>query len=288
MDGFLIINKDKDMTSHDVCSKIKRIFKTAKVGHTGTLDPNTTGVLVVAINRATKLMPLLLEHTKEYETTVLFGKSSDTYDITGKITNEQVVNNITNEMIDLELEKIKNLDTQIPPIYSSIKVNGKKLYEYARKNQEVKIEPRKVTIYELKRTSDVYLVDGYLCVDLYMKTSKGFYVRSLCKDLGDMLNVPSLMLELNRISSGDFHINDSVKLSDEDIFDHVISIEEVFSNNEKLIVNDYIGKLVLNGVVLDERQIKTDKYISVYLNDTLIAIYEPYEVYKYKPVVIFK
>ncbi len=288
MDGFLIINKDKNMTSHDVCSKVKRIFGTSKVGHTGTLDPNTTGVLVVAINRATKLMPLLLEHTKEYETTVLLGKSSDTYDITGKILLDEKRPNITNEMIDISLEKLKIQDKQIPPIYSSIKVNGKKLYEYARKNQEVKIEARDIKIYELKRTSDVYYIDGYAYVDLYMMTSKGFYVRSLCKDLGDMLNVPSLMYELNRISSGQFHLNNSVKLNDESILNKVISIEEVFSEAEKIYVNEYMKKLIMNGVVLDERQVKTDKNILVYSNNELIAVYEPVGENEYKPVVIFK
>ncbi|MGM9971995.1 MAG: tRNA pseudouridine(55) synthase TruB [Anaeroplasmataceae bacterium] len=287
MDGFIVINKEKGMTSHDVCNKIKKIFSTKHVGHTGTLDPNTTGVLVVAINKACKLMPLLLEHEKEYNTTVLFGKKSDTLDITGNIL-EDIKCEVITEAIDKAIEELKEAKTQIPPIYSSIKVNGKKLYEYARSNKEVKILPREINIYELKRTSDVYSKDGYNCVDLYMKVSKGFYVRSLCRDLGEKLNVPSLMLELDRASSGTFNKDISVKLDDPLITNKVLSIEDVFCNLESIKVNDYMAKLIYNGVVLDERQIKTDKPFKVYNNNKLIAIYEVYKTNCYKPVVIFK
>ncbi len=287
MDAFVVINKEKGLTSHDVCNRIKKIFNTSHVGHTGTLDPNTTGVLVVAINKACKLMPLLVEHVKEYKTTVLFGMSSDTLDITGNILEKKKCD-ISLELLDKALSELKETKTQIPPMYSSIKVNGKKLYEYARKNQEVKLEPRNIEIYDLKRESDIYEIDGFKCVDIYMKVSKGFYVRSFARDLGEKLNVLSLMYELDRISSGSFTKEMAVSLDDEFIKDKIISIEDVFFNLESIEVSDYMKKMIYNGMVLDERQIKTDKPFKVYHNHKLIAIYEVFKEYTYKPIVVFK
>lgn len=287
MDSFIVINKPKGLTSHDVCNRLKRIFNTSHIGHTGTLDPNTTGVLVVAINKACKLMPLLIEHDKEYNTTVLFGKSSDTLDITGNILEDKKCD-IDLNSLDKAILELSEQKYQLPPKYSSIKVNGKKLYEYARAGKEVEIAKRAVTIYDLRRTSNIYEIDGYKCVNLYMKVSKGFYVRSLCRDLGQLLDVPSLMLDLDRESSGAFIKDMAVSIDDPDILNKTISIEEVFSDLESLTVNDYMKKLILNGVVLDERQIKTDKPFKVYNNDKLIAIYDIYKEYKYKPVVLFK
>lgn len=288
MDGFLVINKEKGLTSFDVCAKIRKIFNTKSVGHTGTLDPNTTGVLVIAIGSATKLLKLLIEHTKEYNTTVLFGISTDTLDITGNVIEENNNINLTKDLIINKLDELKKETKQIPPMYSAIKVNGKKLYEYARKNIELELEARDITIYDLKSTSDLYKIDGRYAIDLYMKVSKGFYVRSLIRDLGIKLNVPATMYELDRISSGIFNKDMAVSLNNPDILDKVISIDEVFSDLEILHVNDYIKKLVYNGVVLDERQIKTNKPFRVYSNNKLIAIYEPFLEYKYKVVAMFK
>ncbi|MGL4949788.1 MAG: tRNA pseudouridine(55) synthase TruB [Anaeroplasmataceae bacterium] len=284
MDGFVIVNKEKGLTSHDVCFKLRKIFNTKKIGHTGTLDPNTTGVLVVAINKATKLIPILEEKTKEYDAVVLLGKTTDTLDITGKITSEnKTIVDVSS--IDLKLEMLKTIKKQVPPIYSAIKVDGKKLYEYARENKEVEIKERDVEIYELNRTSDIYDIDGYQAFNIYMKTSKGFYVRSLIRDLGILLDNDALMCDLNRISSGGFHISKSFKI-DQLNNDSIISILDIFSESPTLTVNDYLKKLVLNGVVLDERQIMTHKPFKVIHNDELIAIYAPYERYKYKPVLI--
>lgn len=288
MDGFLVINKDKGLTSFDVCAKIRRIFNTKHVGHTGTLDPNTTGVLVVALGNATKLLKLLSEHKKEYFTTVLFGKSSDTLDICGKILEDKKDFNLVKSKIEKAIDDLKLRTKQTPPMYSAIKINGKKLYEYARKNESVDVKERDITIYKLDLKSDLYDIDGYKAIDLYMEVSKGFYVRSLIRDLGEYLGVPSLMFDLDRLSSGDFNKDMAVSLSDPNIFNNVISVDDVFCNLEKLYVNDYIKKLVLNGVVLDERQIKTTKPFKVYHNDKLIAIYEPFDEYKYKVVSLFK
>lgn len=285
MDGFLIINKDKGITSFGVCNKIKKITNTKHVGHTGTLDPNTTGVLVVTLGKACKTLPLLLEHKKEYKTTILFGKSSDSLDITGNILEDRRVD-INKEELLKTISEISKRKTQVPPMFSAIKVDGKKMYDLARKGESVDLLPRDVYINSYKVLSDLYLIDGYYAIDIYLNTSKGFYVRSFARDLGLELKVPSLMYSLDRLSSGDFRIEDSVKLDDLDILNHIISIEDVFKDLEKLEVNDYFAHLAFNGVVLDSRQIKTDKPFLVYNKGKLIAIYAPVDVYKYKPVII--
>jgi len=286
MDGFIIINKDKGLTSYDICHKLKRILGTKHVGHTGTLDPDATGVLVVAFNKATKLMKLLEEHSKEYTTTVLFGKSSDTLDITGKILEDVVCDINYNELI-IAIDKIKSYTEQVPPMYSAIKVNGQKMYDLARQNKTVDLPPRPITINKIDILSDLYDINGYKAIDLHIDVSKGFYVRSFCRDLGMLLGVPSLMYSLQRDRSGVFDIKDSCKL-DDDVVNHILGIEDVFKDLEILNVNDFEAKLCLNGVVFDERQIKTDKPFRIYHNDKLIAIYEPVDTYKYKPVVLFK
>ena len=285
MDGFLIINKDKGITSFGVCNKIKRITNTKHVGHTGTLDPNTTGVLVVTLGKACKTLSLLLEHKKEYKTTILFGKSSDSLDITGNILEDRRVD-INKEELLKAISLISKRKTQVPPMFSAIKVDGKKMYDLARKGESIDLLPRDVYINSYKVLSDLYLIDGYYAIDIYLNTSKGFYVRSFARDLGLELKVPSLMYSLDRLSSGDFRIEDSVKLDDLDILNHIISIEDVFKDLEKLEVNDYFAHLASNGVVLDSRQIKTDKPFLVYNKGKLIAIYAPVDVYRYKPVII--
>ncbi len=286
MDGFIIINKGKGLTSYDVCHKLKRILETKHVGHTGTLDPDATGVLVVAFNRATKLMKLLEEHSKEYTTTVLFGKSSDTLDITGSIIDD-IKCDINKSDLLKAIDIIKDYKDQVPPMYSAIKVNGQKMYDLARQNKTINLPPRPIEINRIDILSDIYDIDGYKAIDLHIDVSKGFYVRSFCRDLGAILGVPSLMYSLQRDRSGIFDIKDSCTL-DDNVLEHILTIEDVFSNLEILRVNDFEAKLCMNGVVFDERQIKTDKPFRIYHNDKLIAIYEPVDTYKYKPVVLFK
>lgn len=276
------------MTSFDVCHRVQKILKADKVGHTGTLDPNTTGVLVLGVNQATKLMPLLVEHDKEYQTTILFGILTDTLDITGRVLEEQEVS-ITNEMVDQGLAFMSTQTMQVPPMYSSIKINGKKLYEYARKKETIEVPAREVKLYECYRTSDVYLQNGKYACDVYLKTSKGFYVRSLIRDLAEHLGTVATMLELNRISSGDFHLKQSYTLDDlrNNEF-QLLSIENVFSHLPKINVSPYLAKLVQNGVVLDERQISIDSPFLVYHDTELLAVYAPYQPLKYKAILILR
>lgn len=283
MNGFLLINKEKGITSFGVCNKIKHIFNEPHVGHTGTLDPDTTGVLVIALGKACKLMPLLNEHDKSYKTTILFGKSTNTLDISGEVLKD-IKCDISKEALNKALEELKNRTKQKPPMFSAIKKNGIKMYDLARKGIEVELEARDIKIYDYK-ASDIYDIDGYKAVDILLDVSKGFYVRSYARDLGEILGVPSLMYSLCRTSAGDFKIEKCVNLCDA-TDNSVLSIDDVFNDLEVLNVNDYIAHLAKNGVTLDERQIKTNKPFKVKHDNKLVAIYSPVSEYKYKPIVI--
>ena len=160
MNKILVVNKPIGFTSHDVVNKLRKIFKTKRVGHTGTLDPDATGVLVVCLNDATKLVQFLEADSKEYIAEVLIGKSTDTYDLSGNIIDEKNVDSLSNKEIDKVLNTFIGQIKQQPPIYSAIKINGKKLYEYARNNEYIDIPTRIVNVFSLERIRDVSLVDG--------------------------------------------------------------------------------------------------------------------------------
>lgn len=278
MDGFIVINKPKGISSHDVCLKLRKELKINKIGHTGTLDPLATGVLVIAVGKATKLIQYLEDQKKTYVADVLFGIDTDTYDILGKVVNENLSFDLSNELIDQELLKLKEERFQYPPIYSAIKVNGKKLYDYALQNKEVKIEPRPIKIELLER------IDNYhdKKVKIRLCANKGFYVRSLIHDLGVNLKTYATMTDLCRIKAGGFTIDMANNLGD---MYKLHSVEEVYANLDRIDVTDYMAKLVKNGVVLDERQYDKNEMFKVYNNNKLIAIYEPFAPNQYKLVV---
>lgn len=282
MDGFIIVNKPKDMTSHAVCNKIRSIMHTKKVGHSGTLDPLATGVLVVAVGKATKLINYLENQDKTYVAEALFGIQTDSYDILGNVLNKDDLSNPTDSEIDAQLEVLKGSETQIPPIYSAIKINGKKLYDYAKNGEMVEILPRKIKIHSLKRVSNI--IDKKVSIEV--SANKGFYVRSLINDLGISLNTYAVMSNLIRTKAGKYDITISQTL--EEIKENgpiIYSIEDTFSHLKRIDVNDYMAKLVLNGVILDERQFSLNEMFKIYHNDKLIAIYEPFDDKKYKLVI---
>ena len=282
MDGFIIVNKPKDMTSHAVCNKIRSIMHTKKVGHSGTLDPLATGVLVVAVGKATKLINYLENQDKTYVAEALFGIQTDSYDILGNVLNKDDLSNPTENEIDTQLEILKQSESQIPPIYSAIKVNGKKLYDYAKNGEMVEILPRKIKIHSLKRVSNI--IDKKVSIEV--SANKGFYVRSLINDLGISLNTYAVMSNLIRTKAGKYDITISQTL--EEIKENgpiIHSIEDTFSHLKRIDVNDYMAKLVLNGVILDERQFNLNEMFKIYHNDKLIAIYEPFDDKKYKLVI---
>ena len=179
MDGILLINKEKGKTSRDVVNDICHIFNTKKVGHTGTLDPLATGVLVVAINDGLKIINEINTVDKEYEAEVLLGLNTDTLDIEGNILKEQKVENITNEDIDKVLESFIGEYEMEVPIYSAIKINGKKLYEYARNNEKVDLPVHKVFVYKILKTSDITYIGDKAKFTFKCLVSKGTYIRSL-------------------------------------------------------------------------------------------------------------
>lgn len=285
MDGFFIIDKPKGITSQGAVLKIKKQFQLKKCGHTGTLDPDATGVLVVACGEATKLIRLLDEKDKEYEATIVFGLDSNTLDWYGTITKEEEMHFTLSEL-DTALEKLCLQTLQIPPMVSAIKVAGKKLYEYERENKKVALEPRKVQIKRLERLSDLRKVNNHLEVNVRILCSRGFYVRSFARDLGQVLGGCAILKDLRRLKSGRFYIENAIKLEDLKK-EHLYSIDKIF-NFPQLEVNDFVARLVRNGVMLDERQIKTNEPFYITHNGAIISIYEVVGENQYKPVVIFK
>lgn len=286
MDGFLLVDKPKGITSFSLCNKIKYQLKLDKVGHSGTLDPNATGLMLIFCNKATKLVKLFDYDEKSYIATIAIGLDSDTLDMdTNNITHHKMTN-VTIEAIVKGLEYLKSKKTQLPPLTSAIKVNGKKLYEYQRENKEVEIKERNVELLDYKIVSDLILEDDVYYIDIYLHVSKGFYIRSLARDLGEYLNGKAILKELRRTNIGNLSIDDSKKLEDLST-DDIIPITE-FLKLDTLEVNDYIANLVKNGITLDERQIKTDKVFYVLNKNAIIAIYEPVDKYKYKPILILK
>lgn len=260
MDGIILINKEKGSTSHDVVNKVKHIFN-EKVGHTGTLDPNATGLLPILIGKGTKLSAYLINHDKEYEVTLKLGIKTDTADSEGKVIDEQNVDNsmMQSEKIVKVLDSFIGKQMQTPPIYSAIKINGKKLYEYARKNIEVEIEPRQIEIFSIQ-LDEINEDEKIICFTV--KCSKGTYIRSLCEDIAERLGTIGYMKELNRVKVGIFDIKNSIKIEELDnnkdnedfLKRNLISIEELFiklyGENNTIFLSDGKLNLFLNGVKL--------------------------------------
>ena len=209
MFGFLNVYKPKGKTSHDVVAFLRRVTKIKQIGHTGTLDPFAEGVLPICIGKATRLIEYL-DDDKAYIGKVQFGSSTDTYDVEGKVTNSSFLK-ISKEELEKVLINFRGEIEQIPPIYSALKVNGKKLYEYARSGEEVEIKPRKVIINKLELNN--FDFDNQTA-DLYIECSKGTYIRSIANDLGESLGCFGHLSSLKRIKAGKFLIENSVKLDE--------------------------------------------------------------------------
>ena len=208
MQGFLLIDKPEGMTSFSAVSRVKRLASEKRVGHTGTLDPMATGVLPIFLGRATALSGILLEAEKQYTATVRLGITTDTCDITGTVLQENPVSVSEGELLSA-LDKFRGNIMQTPPIYSALKKDGVRLYELARRGEEVKIEPRQVTI----NTLDLLNFDGD-SFRIFVSCSKGTYIRSLCRDIGEALGCGATMTALRRNSTCGFNEADCVKLED--------------------------------------------------------------------------
>ena len=287
MDGLIIVNKPVGITSQNVDYQIKKIFNIKKVGHIGTLDPIASGVLVVAMGSATKIINFLEDGSKTYKATICFGIATDTFDITGTIIDKLDDFILNEDLLDNAINKFVGEIEQTPPIYSAIKVAGKKLYEYARKNQEVEIPTRKVTINYLKRTSNIYVSEGKYCCDIICDVSKGTYIRSLIFDIGKTLNIPSCMMHLERTRSGNFKIENSSSLEDISIGNYslinMLDAIDIFTIDLSLSIEVY--EKIKNGMKLSTKLFdKKHDRIAFSYNGDLIAIYEyanePYPCYK--------
>lgn len=255
MDGIVVINKEKGCTSHDVVYKIKKAFG-KKVGHTGTLDPNATGVLPVLIGKGTELSQFLINHDKKYVATLKLGTKTDTADGEGKVIEEKAVDGLTIESINSVLKSLIGKQKQTPPMYSAIKINGKKLYEYARSGKTVDIPAREIEIYDLKLL-DLDIENKLLTYEIWC--SKGTYVRTVCETIAEKLGTVGYMKELNRTMVGQFKIEDAITIDElvenvdnvEFLKNRVLTIEQFFIDKPEIKLNEKMLNLLLNGVLID-------------------------------------
>ena len=248
MDGILNIYKEKGFTSHDVVAKLRGICKMRRIGHTGTLDPDAEGVLPVCLGRATKLCELLTDKQKEYRAVMRLGVATDTQDMSGTVLEEHQVN-VTGEDVVKVINSFVGEYDQIPPMYSALKVNGKKLYELARAGETVEREPRRISILSIK-IEEIALPT----VTMTVACSRGTYIRTLCHDIGQALGCGAAMESLLRTRSGQFVLETSVKLSevqryaDEGHLDElVLPPDSMFMIYEKAVVTGAGEKLLYNG-----------------------------------------
>ncbi|MGM8211710.1 tRNA pseudouridine(55) synthase TruB [Virgibacillus sp. W0430] len=295
MNGILPLWKPKGLTSHDCVAKIRKLYGTKKVGHTGTLDPEVEGVLPICIGQATKLVPFMQEAKKTYIARIVLGTATETEDAEGAIIEQKVVmDRPSSDRILRVLELFKGEITQIPPMYSAVKVQGKRLYEYARAKQTVERPSRLVTIYEIEKLSEL---DESNSFEIKVVCSKGTYIRTLCVDIGKKLGFPAHMGHLIRTESCTLTAMDTVQFAD-------IEREKTFNNEAALLlpmlsglkgmdrieVDGALEKKVLHGQVLDKPTIplNTDPFLIIRRGE-LLGIYEthPKDTNKIKPIRIF-
>lgn len=269
MDGVIIINKPKGYTSHDVVNIVRKQLNMKKVGHTGTLDPNATGVLPILVGQATKISKYLIEHKKTYIATIELGEKRDTGDSEGNIIeSDSNIKEFDISIIKQVLQSFLGKQKQIPPMYSAIKVNGKKLYEYARSGQEVKVEPREIEIYRIELIE--YINNR---IEFEVECSKGTYIRTLCENIAEKLGTIGYMKELQRTSVDKFKIKESInleELSEDEAQKKILTIENIFKEKEKIYLNDKGVELFLNGVQLT-RELEDDVY-RVYNDNKFIGL----------------
>ncbi|MDY2726542.1 MAG: tRNA pseudouridine(55) synthase TruB [Anaerostipes faecalis] len=270
LNGIINVYKEQDFTSHDVVAKLRGILHQRKIGHTGTLDPNATGVLPVCLGRGTKLCDMLTATKKQYKVTFIFGKETDTEDIWGTVT-KTFEEKVSEDQIEDTILSFVGDYMQIPPMYSAKKIQGKKLYELAREGKTVERKPQLVKIYDI-----CDIVIDYPQVTMTVTCSKGTYIRSLCRDIGHKLHNGACMTELIRTKSSGFSIENSHTLAEieeimkiGDIENIIIPVERVFLNYQKATVKKNHYKLLYNGNPLKyscfhESNIDTGKKIRVY------------------------
>ena len=289
MDGIVVINKAIDYTSHDVISILRKILNTKKLGHTGTLDPDASGVLVVGMNKGTKIMKYLNSDDKIYQARACIGRSTDTLDKTGEILEQEEVTSIDN--LDEVIESFKGIYTQTPPMYSAIKYKGKRLYEYARQGITIEdIPSRDITVYDIRRTSDVEYSDNCAFFDYQVHASKGLYVRTLSYDIGKECGYPAHNFDLKRVQAGKFHLDQSYTLEQMEKGEYtIISMSDALSHLPKLIIKDHLRHHIKNGMAISISEFESPVLTRIVEEDgTLLAIYDKHETqYKMKAQNVF-
>ncbi len=256
MNGIVIINKEKGCTSHDVVYKIKKMFG-EKVGHTGTLDPNATGVLPILIGKGTQLSQFLINHDKKYVATIKLGIKTDTADSEGVVIEERDVNlqNVNVDNLNKIFDNMIGKQKQVPPMYSAIKINGKKLYEYARSGKSVYIPEREIEIYYMNL---IDIDETKMLITFEIFCSKGTYIRTVCEKIAEALGTVGYMKELKRTVVGKFKIEDSITIKELEnnmnnqnfLKENVIGIEDFFEEKSQVILNKKQLNLFLNGVMI--------------------------------------
>ena len=268
MNGVLNIFKPKGMSSFDAVRVVKKVAGTGKVGHTGTLDPEATGVLPICIGRATKIIDYIMDSEKVYEVTLKLGIRTTTYDLEGEVLEERDPSHLTEEEILNSINSFKGEYSQIPPMYSALKQNGVRLYELARKGIEVERKGRLINIHNLE---DIKINNPY--ISMKVTCSKGTYIRSLCYDIGEKLGVFATMTQLNRAKTSVFSQEKSININEltkENINDYILSMEEALEKYDKIVVNKKYVKLLVNGVRVADGRFTKDKVI----NNKLYRVYD--------------
>ena len=273
MNGILVINKDLGYTSRDVVNIVGKELGTKKVGHTGTLDPMASGVLVLCIGKALKVCELLTNHNKEYIAEITLGIETDTLDMEGNILREENVS-LNDEEIIKALNSFVGSYNQEVPKYSAVKINGKKLYEYARSGIDIELPSRIVNINSLELISDIKRKDKKISFSIKCNVSKGTYIRSLVRDIGSSLGTCAVMDSLVRTKLGEFEINDSYSLDDIKHGNYkFISITDAFPNIPIIKVEDDLAFKIKNGVILD-KFFDDDMAFICDKEDNLLALYK--------------
>lgn len=293
MDGLINIYKEKGFTSHDVVAKMRGILRMKKIGHTGTLDPDATGVLPVCVGKGTRLCSLLENHDKTYRAVLLLGMETDTQDVTGQILAEKPVC-VTEEQVLEALPAFRGKIMQIPPMYSALKVNGKKLYEYAREGKVIEREARPVEIYELT-VEKIELPR----ITMTVSCSKGTYIRTLCHDIGQALGCGGCMESLVRTRVGDFHLEQAITLKEleakrdaGELDSCLVTVEQIFSGLPAVTTRKQYDVLIHNGNRVSGNMLETvpqEKQVRMYDSSGLFTgIYEWDPMKKdYKPLKMF-
>ncbi|WP_325888537.1 tRNA pseudouridine(55) synthase TruB [Mammaliicoccus sciuri] len=302
MDGILAIHKEVGMTSHDVVFKLRKILKTKKVGHTGTLDPEVSGVLPICVGKATRVSDYVMESGKFYRAEVTIGMSTTTEDQTGEIVDQKRVdqNLWDKDEIIATLKQLEGDIEQIPPMYSAVKVNGKKLYEYARQNIEVERPVRRVHINSIDLISDIIYENDTCKFEIEVECGKGTYIRTLATQIGALLNYPAHMSHLIRLKSGGFSLEQAIKLDDlreiveqDKLQDVILPLEYGLNGLTKITVHDKnIVTRIQNGQKIEKSLIDESKHdgeFVVWYKDKAIAIMDTYDKNEtlYKPKKVF-